>query len=593
MVLVVATSVSVSSLAGADRTSGSGSPVFGWGPAHAVPGTVHLNIGGDFEDLETGPTAVVTGVSCPGTDSCVVTGTYTVAGDVELPFIEDESGGHWRPAFEVRGLTALLGGIYFLDGYLSVVTTSISCGSPGNCAVVGYASGGYTTTTSATIPFISDEVQGRWEPAVAVEGLTTLVPRGGGQLEAVSCPSSGYCTAAGATIAKAGAAQPFVESEVAGTWRPAQRIPGAIALNRGGSGNVLTLDCRTTGTCEGGGYYKDASHHFQALIVNEIGGTWHATSLPGLSTRNTGGNARVLSVSCGPGDECVAGGVYQSAAAGREGFVANGVDGDWAYHLLAHAPQLGSGTVKSIDTVSCRSNQTCVAGGSYFNGSATQAITASESGGTWGPASAIPGTVALNVSKRANAAALACAGTSECRVVGSIATPAGAEAFVADELNGRWHYATQAPGSGGLNSAGAATLSTIACAPRGPCVAGGYYTTLHTGCELCLPSPPDPQQAMIDVEAAAPGAPVDVVVHVLNATVVRVTWRPALQGIHATHFVVTAWRGWKTGLPSCVSTGGRCDVAHLRPGVPERFVVVAVSRAGGSSEPTVSGLVTP
>lgn len=92
--VVTAAALIAPSLAAAAGTTKIGLPVYGWGSSHAVPGTGRLNAGGDWFDGEAGPSAAVTGVSCPAVGSCVVTGSYTVGQDVVLPFIEVQSSGH-------------------------------------------------------------------------------------------------------------------------------------------------------------------------------------------------------------------------------------------------------------------------------------------------------------------------------------------------------------------------------------------------------------------------------------------------------------------------------------------------------------------
>jgi hypothetical protein len=50
------------------------------------------------------------------------------------------------------------------------------------------------------------------------------------------------------------------------------------------------------------------------------------------------------------------------------------------------------------------------------------------------------------------------------------------QAFVVSEVNGTWGTATQLPGTGALNSGGNAFVESVSCTAAGKCGAGGGYT---------------------------------------------------------------------------------------------------------------------
>lgn len=56
---------------------------------------------------------------------------------------------------------------------------------------------------------------------------------------------------------------------VAGSWGNAEELPGTAALNKGGDAEVLSLSCGAPGDCSAGGLYYDRSGSNQASVVTE------------------------------------------------------------------------------------------------------------------------------------------------------------------------------------------------------------------------------------------------------------------------------------------------------------------------------------
>jgi hypothetical protein len=50
------------------------------------------------------------------------------------------------------------------------------------------------------------------------------------------------------------------------------------------------------------------------------------------------------------------------------------------------------------------------------------------------------------------------------------------QAFVVSQVNGTWRTASQAPGTGAMNSGGNAFVDSVSCSSAGTCGAGGGYT---------------------------------------------------------------------------------------------------------------------
>ena len=139
-------------------------------------------------------------------------------------------------------------------------------------------------------------------------GTATLNKTGGAEITSVSCPSAGNCSAGGYYTDASYAQQAFVVSETDGAWSSAIEVPGTATLNVAGNAGITSVSCPSAGNCSVGGYYNDASSSLQAIMVSEVNGTWRkAEKVPG-----TGTFAKVTAVSCASASNCGAGGYYTS-----------------------------------------------------------------------------------------------------------------------------------------------------------------------------------------------------------------------------------------------------------------------------------------
>src|SRR3954468_11917450 len=103
--------------------------------------------------------------------------------------------------------------------------------------------------------------------------------------------------------------------QAAPSWGGAVKVPGTATLNSGGNAWVSSVSCGAVGECAAGGKYRDGSGHDQAFVVRETNGSWgNALEVPGTATLNSGGSARVDSVSCAAVGECAAGGRYKDGS---------------------------------------------------------------------------------------------------------------------------------------------------------------------------------------------------------------------------------------------------------------------------------------
>jgi hypothetical protein len=60
-----------------------------------------------------------------------------------------------------------------------------------------------------------------------------------------------------------------VAGEKNGSWGTAIEVPGTATLNAGGTAEVNSVSCASTGNCAAGGIYIDGSGHNQAFVVSQ------------------------------------------------------------------------------------------------------------------------------------------------------------------------------------------------------------------------------------------------------------------------------------------------------------------------------------
>ena len=368
-----------------------------WGTAKQVPGTAALN---------QGAVAALTSVSCTSAGNCSAGGFYTNHG--LQAFVVNETNGTWGMAEEVPGTAALNQGIF-------AQLSSVSCASAGNCS----AGGTYENSSDESQAFVVNETNGTWGTAKEVPGFSALNKGGIAGLTSVSCASAGNCSAGGYYFNGSGR-QVFVVSEKGGTWGTAKEVPGTATLNKGEDASLTSVSCGAAGNCSAGGSYRDSSVHDHAFVVNETNGTWAtAKQVPGTATLNKGGTAQLTSVSCASAGNCSAGGYYTDGSNHQQAFVVAETNGTWGNaKKVPGTATLNTGGNARITSLSCASAGNCSAGGYYTNSNGQQAFVVGETSGTWGTAKEVPGTAALNKSGNAAINSVSCASAEHCSAVG-------------------------------------------------------------------------------------------------------------------------------------------------------------------------------
>ena len=298
-----------------------------WPTAAPVPG-----------NLNKGSLGEVTSLSCTSLGSCVAGGFYTDAKSGRQAFVVTQAHGDWGPMREVAGS---------LNKGESAQVNQVSCGvSPKlvsiiTCAAVGF----YTTSTGLGQAFTATMANGKWGPAVQVPGSVALNKGGFAQLNSVSCPTAGNCSAGGSYAPSNTSTQPFVVTEKNGTWGKATAVPGGATLNTGKDMFVTEVSCVSPGKCSATGDFHTSKHSQGVWVASQKGGTWgHAGTIPGLSGLATGGQAEVNGLSCATSGSCGLVGDYFTMTGSQQPFVVSGsVDAPTSTTMALSAASVGYG----------------------------------------------------------------------------------------------------------------------------------------------------------------------------------------------------------------------------------------------------------
>jgi Bacterial Ig-like domain (group 3) len=278
-----------------------------WPTAAPVPG-----------NLNKGSFGEVTSLSCTSLGSCAAGGFYTDAKGGRQAFVVTQEDGDWGPMLQIAGS---------LNKGENAQVNHVSCGvstkleSIITCAAVGF----YAPSTNHGQAFTATMANGKWGPAVPVPGSAALDKGGFAQLNSVSCPTAGNCSAGGSYAASSTSTQPMVVTEKNGVWGTAIALPGSATLNTGKNMSVSEVSCVSPGTCSATGDFHASNHSEGVWLASQRGGTWGpAGTVPGLSGLATGGQAEVNGLSCATLGSCGLVGDYITMNGSQQPFVVSG-----------------------------------------------------------------------------------------------------------------------------------------------------------------------------------------------------------------------------------------------------------------------------
>jgi hypothetical protein len=300
-----------------------------------------------------------------------------------------------------------------------MVNSCLAVGSYFESGLVETLSGGVWTASTAVLAGLNP-------PASAQPN---------GNLTAVSCPTVGFCVAAGTYTDSSGLGQGLIETWTAGATSAATTAPStdlSPPADYDPSVTLRSLACPAPGSCVAVGSYTANDNgrvYHQGLIESLTGGVWTGSSAPqaGLNPVADANDAGLVRVSCWMTTRCVAVGTYIAPYENWQGMIDTLTNGTWSATTAPLAgldpPAATTSPNVFFSGLSCASTTTadgaCVAVASYQSSSGTQSLFESLSAGTW-TSSPVPLT---NLDTSPNAAPIlagvSCAIPNSCAAVGT------------------------------------------------------------------------------------------------------------------------------------------------------------------------------
>lgn len=228
--------------------------------------------------------------------------------------------------------TAMAVGLGF--GGPQVTLNGLGCGSPGNCTAVG----GYYDTLNHGQAVAWTETGGHW-----ADGVTLRPPKNarknafdfygaGGGITSLSCPAVGDCTAVGDYLDSVGNQRGVLFTEHNGQWShgaeavmPSDRFdPTARTGNGRGYASVPAVSCVSAGNCVAIGYYLNEHGAVKSVIFVESGGSWGTAKLVNPPSGALTGDymyTELDAISCSSDGTCTAVGSYVDSSGNQQGWV--------------------------------------------------------------------------------------------------------------------------------------------------------------------------------------------------------------------------------------------------------------------------------
>lgn len=316
--------------------------------------------------LVIGQDGAVRSVACSSTGNCSAVGTYLQqisALGHRTGFALDEVNGVWTNA---ANITVPSGG----NSNPFMTLNQVACSAAGNCGAIG----SYIDANNVTRGLVVSEVKGVWKPASAVVLPGNASAYASASLSEISCAAAGNCTALGTYTTHTGAIEGLAEVELQGTWKRAVEIvmPSGGAVNpKAFLYGFSSIDCPSIGNCSGGGQYLDRSGLYQGFLVNQSNGRWRTAttlSLPS-GAKAAGKNGGVVAVSCHTAGHCSAGAAFLDQAGNYQAIVVNEINGTWTPGEKLSLPTGATsvGVNGGVYGLICNLTTSCTATGTYLS----------------------------------------------------------------------------------------------------------------------------------------------------------------------------------------------------------------------------------
>ena len=332
----------------------------------------------------------------------------------------------------------------------------------------------------AGAPAASADVTLHWGDGIMAAPPANAGADPGVIMSAISCPSSGSCGAVGQYQDNTGQPNGVMFSEAGGRWGTGVEALLPATANANANVNLGAVSCPSTGYCTALGTYVDYAGNTEGLIVGEFGGNWVRGFEVVHPQANVTTNADIAlnSVSCPTQNDCAVVGTYLDNTAHPQGLLMTKTGGTWSSSAKASLPgDAGPRPTVSLNSVSCGAAGACDAVGSYVDSSGhTEGLLLTESAGVWGTgiALSLPGDAGTNPD--VDLTSVSCPAVGECQAVGTYQTTAGkTEGLLLTKTGGAWTTGTAAPLPDGTVSDPNVSLTSVSCASVGNCDAVGSY----------------------------------------------------------------------------------------------------------------------
>jgi hypothetical protein len=359
----------------------------------------------------TAPDATLQAIACPLLGDCVAVG-YT-SGKAAAPIVASESNGVWGASRAITGKGGLASGS-------GASLTDVSCGGPGDCTAIGTYLGSLGVSTA----FYVTETAGTWGTPVPVAGASQ--PAGTySQVNGLSCPAVGYCAIVGRYtdqgVSNAGltVSTAITLTEEKGTWGTPQPVPGLASLPSANAyANLNSVSCPAAGDCTASGQYGGDGIAGMPFVISQAGTGWgNAEALQGTP------GASATSLSCPDASDCAVVMRYITPEYATQFYTVDEAAGTWGQGRLLSVPTAAE-NVADTPLIGCRSAGNCVIAGDMAGGVAYVPFAATEtSSGEWGAGSALPGID--SGTEIAGVERLSCVPGGECTIAGAVQADTG------------------------------------------------------------------------------------------------------------------------------------------------------------------------
>ncbi len=285
----------------------------------------------------------------------------------------------------------------------------------------------------------------------------------------VSCMQANRCISVGENWSLAVHTKVTLAEIWNGNSWSAMTTPNPSGLNEGWKHEWYALlrgvSCTPNDDCIAVGRYRDPGEKVKPLAEHWDGSTWtiEPTPVPAGAL-----DARLESVSCTSGVNCVAVGSLKNGSGVEEPLVERWDGSTWT---IEPTPVPAGASASRLLGVACPSSTTCVAVGSYQSGSAEKTLAVGLSKGQW----TIQSTPNPGTRSEASLREVSCSSPSLCTAVGYFR---GGSTLVtlAERWNGTQWVAQSTP-----TPEGEGTLGGVSCAAGTSCTAAGtYYSSLSS-----------------------------------------------------------------------------------------------------------------